>query len=357
MKQNVSGQHIACQMNSRTDGSPLTSSVSVFVTGDNGTRTAGGGTLAHKSDGQWDYAPTQAETNYSHIAFQFIHATGVNTTLNVYTTFPQTGDNFARLGAPTLASIAADIQSRSSHTAADIWAVGTRTLTSFGTLVADIWNNATRTLSAFGFNVTVDTNNDKTGYSLNLAQAVTAGQTADTVGRALERADDNLDAAVSTRSSHSAADVWAVTTRTLSTLGTLVDEIWAATTRTLTAFGFSVTVGTNNDKTGYTVSTVSDKTGYSLADDALTELKGTTGFFNRIADHVMRRPLASARASSYGDAVSFRSAMGAWAKMVNKWSISGTTLTVTQEDDTTSFGTQTLTSSASAEAITGVDTN
>jgi len=30
--------------------------------------------------------------------------------------------------------------------------------------------------------------------------------------------------------------------------------VWGATTRTLTAFGFSVTVGTNNDKTGYTLS-------------------------------------------------------------------------------------------------------
>jgi len=44
-----------------------------------------------------------------------------------------------------------------------------------------------------------------------------------------------LDAAISSRSSHSAADVW------------------TSGTRTLTAFGFSVTVGTNNDKTGYSL--------------------------------------------------------------------------------------------------------
>ena len=44
-----------------------------------------------------------------------------------------------------------------------------------------------------------------------------------------------IDAAVSSRSSHTAADVWTVATRTL------------------TAFGFSVTVGTNNDKTGYSL--------------------------------------------------------------------------------------------------------
>jgi len=44
----------------------------------------------------------------------------------------------------------------------------------------------------------------------------------------------NLDVAVSTRSSHTAADVWTSTTRTLSSFGTLVADIWANTVRTLT---------------------------------------------------------------------------------------------------------------------------
>lgn len=42
----------------------------------------------------------------------------------------------------------ATVSSRSSHTAASVWAVGTRTLTSFGTLIADIWASVTRTLTA-----------------------------------------------------------------------------------------------------------------------------------------------------------------------------------------------------------------
>jgi len=49
----------------------------------------------------------------------------------------------------------------------------------------------------------------------------------------------NLDAAVTTRSSHSAANVWAVETRTLSTFGTLVADVaaavWGAVARTLTS--------------------------------------------------------------------------------------------------------------------------
>lgn len=38
----------------------------------------------------------------------------------------------------------------STHSAADVWAVGTRTLTSFGTLVADVWAYATRLLTGYG---------------------------------------------------------------------------------------------------------------------------------------------------------------------------------------------------------------
>lgn len=67
-----------------------------------------------------------------------------------------------------------------------------------------------------------------------------------------------IDAAISSRSNHSAADVWTVTTRTLSSFGTLVSDIatavWSATTRTLSAFGFSVTASSVTDKTGYSLS-------------------------------------------------------------------------------------------------------
>jgi hypothetical protein len=41
-----------------------------------------------------------------------------------------------------------------SGTATAVWAAGTRTLTSFGSLITDIWSAATRTLSAFAFTPT-----------------------------------------------------------------------------------------------------------------------------------------------------------------------------------------------------------
>ena len=101
MKKNVASQTIAAQMNSRVDGSPLTSSVSVYVTVDGGTQNAGTGTLSHKGNGAWNYVPDQSETNGDHIAFTFVHATGIDVTVQVYTTFPQTGDGYGILNNGT----------------------------------------------------------------------------------------------------------------------------------------------------------------------------------------------------------------------------------------------------------------
>jgi len=53
-------------------------------------------------------------------------------------------------GGDILANLDAAISSRSSHTAAAVWSVTTRTLTSFGSLVATIWQYATRTLTGTG---------------------------------------------------------------------------------------------------------------------------------------------------------------------------------------------------------------
>jgi len=71
---------------------------------------------------------------------------------------------------------------------------------------AVIWTYSTRTLTGF----TGTPRSDLLGVDQSLA----------TIGYTSARAAklDNLDVAVSTRSSHTAADVWAVTTRTLTSL-------------------------------------------------------------------------------------------------------------------------------------------
>jgi len=101
--------------------------------------------------------------------------------------------------------------------------------------------------------------------------------------------------------------------------------------------------------------------GYVVAEFSLeARLDWTAAFANKIADHVLRRTYANARVSSNGDAVNFRSLLGAVGKLVNRWAISGSTLTVYQEDDATSTapgGTQAITGDAAANPITELDTS
>lgn len=112
MKKNVSGQVIGAQMVSATDGSAFSGSVTCYVTGDGGTQAAGSvssGACTHEGNGFHTYAPAQAETNYDHVAFTFTGSGAIPATVQVYTSFPQTGDSYARLGAPAGASVSADV--------------------------------------------------------------------------------------------------------------------------------------------------------------------------------------------------------------------------------------------------------
>jgi len=102
MKKNVAGQKIGAQMLTAADGTAFTGAVTVEVTLDAGTQatgTVGSGACTHEGNGYHTYAPSQAETNGDLVAFTF-HGTGaVPVTVQVYTAFPQTGDNFALIGA------------------------------------------------------------------------------------------------------------------------------------------------------------------------------------------------------------------------------------------------------------------
>jgi hypothetical protein len=190
---NTASQYIHAQMNSRADGSPLTSSVAVAVKVDNGSQAAGSGTLAHVANGLWQYTPTQAETNGDVISFQFIHATGVNANVELITipAIPYSGADPAGVTTllsrvpgtvvtpPTVVDIRAEMDSHSTKLALldmnlsgiplAVWSFGTRTLTSFGSMVSDIanavWTAVTRSLT------------DKASFSLTTAYdaAKTAG--------------------------------------------------------------------------------------------------------------------------------------------------------------------------------------
>lgn len=97
--------------------------------------------------------------------------------------------------------------------------------------------------------------------------------------------------------------------------------------------------------------------------DAILADTGTDGVAvsqtirNAIADSVLRRSFANAKAASGPDAKTGRSLLGTVAKNVNKVAVSGSTLTVYEEDDATSLFTQTVTTDAGANPITAMDTD
>lgn len=72
-----------------------------------------------------------------------------------------------------------------------------------------------------------------------------------------------------------------------------------------------------------------------------------------IADVILTRPISSVEGGSHP----FRSLYGLIAKLVNKTSIAGNTMTITQTDDATPVATQALTRDATAEPVVSVDTN
>lgn len=128
MKRNVASQKIGAQMVSATDGSAFTSSVTVYVTIDAGTQaigSVGSGACTHEGNGYHTYAPAQAETNGDLVAFTFIGTGAVPGTVQVFTSFPQTGDAFDRLGAPAGASVSADVAAVKVDTAAILVDTGT----------------------------------------------------------------------------------------------------------------------------------------------------------------------------------------------------------------------------------------
>lgn len=220
MKKNVASQSIGAQMITAADGTAFTGSVTVYVTGDAGTQalgSVGSGVCTSEGNGYHTYAPAQAETNYDQIAFTFIGTGAIPATVQVFTGFPQTvdnatgiadiptvsefnartlaaadyfdpavdtvanvttvatltghtaqtGDSFARLGAPAGASVSADIAAIEAQTD-DIGAAGAG-------LTAVPWN------AAWDAEVQSECADALTAYGPNTTTPPTAAAVADAV--------------------------------------------------------------------------------------------------------------------------------------------------------------------------------
>lgn len=178
MRRNVSGQFVGCQLISKTDGSAVTTgTTTVYVTGDAGTQAAGSvgsGACTHEGNGYWTYAPAQAETNYTQVAFTFVNTSACNVTVQIY---PISYDASGQMTGVT---------------------VGTNSDKTGYSLTQSFPTNFSSLAITVGGAVTAGTVSDKTGYSLTQSfptnfssmaitagGAVTAGTVSDKTGYSL----------------------------------------------------------------------------------------------------------------------------------------------------------------------------
>jgi hypothetical protein len=91
-------------------------------------------------------------------------------------------------------------------------------------------------------------------------------------------------------------------------------------------------------------------TAAAIAADAIDAAAVASDVGTEFADALLKRDMSAVTGESA------RSPLNALRKLMNKWSIAGSTLTVTKEDDSTSAYTQTITTSGVAEPIVGLDT-
>jgi hypothetical protein len=90
----------------------------------------------------------------------------------------------------------------------------------------------------------------------------------------------------------------------------------------------------------------------AIADGAITDAVFTASANNTLADAFLNRDMATGTDSGSATVRTVRQAL---RFLRNKWSISGTTLTVTKEDDATASWTSTVTATAGADPITAND--
>ena len=169
MVKNSAGQKIGCQMVSATDGSAFTGSVTVSVTIDAGaqaTGSVGSGACTHEGNGYHTYAPAQAETNGTLIAFTFTGTGAVPATVQVFTTGYD----------PTVANLPANVKAISDDTTAadnlELAADGTGYNLGGGSVVAASVTGAVGSVTGAVGSVTGNVGGNVTGSVGSVAGAV-----------------------------------------------------------------------------------------------------------------------------------------------------------------------------------------
>ena len=213
-------------------------------------------------------------------------------TLATGTHNPQSGDAYARLGAPNGASVSADVASIKTDTGTTIPGRLPTALTAGGHIKAD-------TLAISGDTGAADNAEaffDGTGYT----------------------GSNNI----------------------LGFVGEVLGNVGGTVASVTGDIGGSVEGSVRGDVDGSVG---------SIAASGIDSAAFTTATLNAIADAILKRDWSGLT----GEAS--RSLLNALRFLRNKWSVSGSTLTVTKEDDATTAWTATLTSDVGADPVTGSD--
>jgi hypothetical protein len=377
MRKNVASQTVGAQMVSASDGSAFTGATTVYVTGDGGLQavgSVGGGACTHEGNGYHSYAPAQAETNYDHVAFTFIGSGAIPATVQIYTSFPQTGDAYSRLGAPAGASVSADIlaidnlvddlESRlgtpsdlgSGATVAanlidiegqtdDIGVAGAGLTAIPAATIADaVWNAATGSYGAAGtYGLLIETDLDATISSRLATAGYTAPDNASISAILADTGTDGVVVAAASKTGYALADA--------TSDAVIADAVWNAATVTYGAAGTYGEKVEALDTGAVTVSAIGAGaiTAAAIATDAIDADALAADAATEIADALLKRDMSAVSGESS------RSPLNALRAIRNKWSIAAGTLTVTKEDDATAAWTSALTTDAAANPITASD--
>lgn len=323
MRRNVAGQVIGAQMVDATTGGAFTGSVTVYVTGNGGTQaigSVGSGLCAHEGNGFHTYAPAQAETNFDHVAFTFIGTGAVPATVQVYPSFPQTGDTFARVGAPVGASISADI----AAVQADTDNIQTRLPAALvsGRMDASVGAMATDVLTS-GALATSAVSEIATGvWGADMASNISAGSTGERLLSTFLQSDWDARPPLTAALTRSALGLATANLDTQLSAASIATAVWNAATASYgTAGTYGALMETNLDAAvssrfataGYTAPLDAAQTATAVWNAAIASY-GTTGTYGELVetrlDAAVSTRLATAGYTAPLDAAGTRAAVG-----------------------------------------------
>ena len=111
LQRNVASQNVTFVLVNATTGAGLTgATVNTAVTKDNGTQAGGGGTVTEKGNGQYNYGPTQAETNAIDVGFIFTATNAVPVNIDFHTD-PVSAAGLAQVDVEAVAGVAVNTAS------------------------------------------------------------------------------------------------------------------------------------------------------------------------------------------------------------------------------------------------------